>query len=64
MRYAIYDESGELIRRYPSSKAQKAKAHGALAGCRLELIKRKRGPTPYQKARAVAAKAGLSHWPF
>lgn len=56
MRYAIYDdESGELIRRYSSQDANLAKAHGARAGCRLELIKQPRGLTPYQKARAASA---------
>lgn len=71
MRYAIYDtDSGELIRRYTSADAQRAKAHGNQPSCRLELIKQPRKPRQpsrhaqlYKRASAIAATLDQS-FPF
>ena len=51
MRYEIIDtETGEVIRRYPASDANRAKAHGNMAGCKLQTIKQPRTPDIYEWA--------------
>lgn len=72
MRYAIHDsETGELIRKYTSGNADRAKTHGNQPGCQLELIKQPPKPRQpnrhmlqYQKARRVAGALQDQSFPF
>lgn len=64
-RYAIIDtDTGEELRRYTSTDALRAKAHGRQAGCRLQLLPQVHQPSLYQRAVDLAAALGLSPAPF